>query len=106
MIVVSGRDRNNGIQPARTAHIDFSVKGLQDTVRWGRHDIAKAAQAEIDAEDAGGGPRYAAYRIWVRNEPSVPKSAFTIDIASSVLSNQSRRTPSPCSIGEPSTTPR
>ncbi|KAF2172720.1 hypothetical protein M409DRAFT_16682 [Zasmidium cellare ATCC 36951] len=81
---VSGKDRNNAIPPARTAHIDFSVQGLRDTVRWGRQDIAREAQAAIEAEDAGEAPRYAAYSIWrplkpVKKDPLAMLDWRTVD---------------------------
>ncbi|CAK3795458.1 Hypothetical predicted protein [Lecanosticta acicola] len=61
---VTGRQAATSLQPSRAFHVDYSVKGLQDTVRWCRKDIVEVAKPTIDAEDAGLSPRYAAYSIW------------------------------------------
>lgn len=67
-----GRDKANRLEPARVMHVDYNVQGLKDTVRYNRKDIKKAAQAAIDAEDAGGEPRYAVYSIWVSTSSISP----------------------------------
>lgn len=60
-----GRDAKNSIPPARMVHVDYSLKGLRDTVRFGRKDIYDVAKAAIDAEEEGKSPRYACYAVWV-----------------------------------------
>lgn len=61
---VNGR-QDAGLEPARFAHCDYTLRGLKRTARYCRKDIKDAAQAALDAEDAGGPPlRYAAYSVW------------------------------------------
>lgn len=54
-------------------HIDLSLQGLEQTLRYCRHDIAEFASNMLEAQDrrAAGEenvriPRFAAYSIWVR----------------------------------------
>ena len=48
------------------AHIDYSLTGLKDSVRYCRKDIKAAGQEALDAEDANAAevPRYASYSVW------------------------------------------
>ena len=60
-----GKEVGASLEPARGAHIDYSVLGLQRTARYCRHDIRTAAREALAAEDAGEAvPRYAAYSVW------------------------------------------
>ncbi|CRG92820.1 hypothetical protein PISL3812_09890 [Talaromyces islandicus] len=61
---VVGRDSEESIPPARMVHVDYSLKGLRDTVRLARKDIFETAKSAIDAEDRGESPRYACYSVW------------------------------------------
>jgi len=61
---VNGR-QDAGLEPARFAHCDYTLKGLKRTARYCRKDITAAAQDALDAEDNNTEPkRYAAYSIW------------------------------------------
>jgi hypothetical protein len=62
---VVGRNAEESIPPARMVHVDYSMKGLRDTVRFGRKDILEIAELAIDAEGRGESPRYACYSVWV-----------------------------------------
>ncbi|KAF2166411.1 hypothetical protein M409DRAFT_23051 [Zasmidium cellare ATCC 36951] len=83
---IAGRDINRSVEPLRNVHIDFSNKGLRDTVRYCRHDFRKAGKAALDAEDAGSKnvPRYAAYSVWrplvtVKRDPLAACDWRTVD---------------------------
>lgn len=59
--------------PARQMHIDLSLEGLEQTLRYCRRDIAEFASNMLEAQDrvAAGEenvrvPRFAAYSVWVR----------------------------------------
>ncbi|KAK3699029.1 hypothetical protein LTR37_016633 [Vermiconidia calcicola] len=61
---VNGR-QDAGLEPARFAHCDYTLRGLKRTARYCRKDITAAAQEALDAEDNNTEPkRYAAYSIW------------------------------------------
>ena len=62
-----GKQQDQSLEPARIAHIDYTMKGLRDSARYCRSDIKAAAQNALDAEDvkAKDVPRYAAYSVWV-----------------------------------------
>lgn len=61
---MNGR-QDAGLEPARFAHCDYTIRGLKRTARFCRQDIKDAAQPALDAEDEGGGLlRYAAYSVW------------------------------------------
>ena len=63
-ISVNGRT-DAGLEPARFAHCDYTLRGLKRTARYCRQDIKDAAQAALDAEDSNAEPkRYAAYSVW------------------------------------------
>lgn len=53
-------------------HIDLSLEGLEQTLRYCRRDIAEFASNVLEAQDrrAAGEdvqvPRFAAYSVWVR----------------------------------------
>lgn len=57
--------------PARQMHIDLSLEGLEQTLRYCRRDIAEFAAPMLEAQDrraAGENvnvPRFAAYSVWV-----------------------------------------
>ncbi|OAG09721.1 uncharacterized protein CC84DRAFT_1235569 [Paraphaeosphaeria sporulosa] len=54
-----------GLEPARFAHVDYTLEGLKRTARYCRKDIKAAAQEALDAEDANkDAKRYAAYSVW------------------------------------------
>lgn len=61
---VNGR-QDAGLEPARFAHCDYTLRGLKRTARYCRKDIAAAAQEALEAEDKGTEPkRYAAFSVW------------------------------------------
>lgn len=63
---MSGR-QDAGLEPARFAHVDYTLEGLKRTARCCRKDIKAAAQDALDAEDGKEGAtprRYAAYSVW------------------------------------------
>jgi len=84
---VSGR-QDAGLEPARFAHVDYTLKGLKRTARYCRQDIKAAAQDALDAEDANGPPkRYAAYSVWrplkpVKRDPLAVADWRTTDASS------------------------
>lgn len=62
--LVNGR-QDAGLEPARFAHCDYTLRGLKRTARYCRTDITAAAQEALDAEDNKTEPRrYAAYSVW------------------------------------------
>lgn len=65
MFAVNGR-QDAGLEPARFAHCDYTLRGLKRTARYCRKDITAAAQPALDAEDDGNAQplRYAAYSVW------------------------------------------
>ena len=66
-IRVLGKDREESLPPAGFAHIDYTLRGLKDSVRYCNKFTKAAGQEALDAEDSGGcAPRYAAYSVWVR----------------------------------------
>ena len=66
MLLVYGKEVGSSLEPARIAHIDYSLQGLKDSARYCRKDISTAGREALDAEDAGREvPRYAAYSVWV-----------------------------------------
>ena len=68
---VIGKEQKESLEPARNAHIDYTLRGLRDSARYCRKDIKEAAQHALDAEDMGEeAPRYAAYSVWVRHTSS------------------------------------
>jgi len=73
------------MEPARVAHIDYSVKGLRDSARYCRKDIKAAAQSALDAEDSNAThvPRYAAYSVWV-SQNSIAELSYWAKRACSV----------------------
>ena len=53
------------------AHIDLTLQGMRNTVRFARKDIAEWAQDILEAEDAGRPTsRYAIYSVWVSVRPT------------------------------------
>lgn len=62
------------------AHIDLTLEGLRETLRWARRDMRDAADPIFEAEarrEAGEKdvrvPRFAAYSVWVGPSfPSIP----------------------------------
>ena len=61
---VNGR-QDAGLEPARFAHCDYTLRGLKRTARYCRKDIMDAAKEALEAEDSGTEPkRYAAYSVW------------------------------------------
>ena len=83
---VNGR-QDAGLEPARFAHCDYTVRGLKRTARYCRQDIKDAAQEALDAEDAGDEPkRYAAYSVWrpikpVKRDPLAVADWRTTDVS-------------------------
>lgn len=81
---VNGR-ADAGLEPARHAHCDYTVRGLKRTARYCRTDIKAAAQAALDAEDNDTEPkRYAAYSVWrpikpVKRDPLAVADCRTTD---------------------------
>lgn len=88
--VVGGREPNSGQEPSRMAHVDLTVEGLRNTLRFARKDMLEMAQPifEAEARRAAGEkdvrvPRFAAYSVWV-NIPLIPfpsHSASTNEIS-------------------------
>jgi hypothetical protein len=68
-LAVIGKVIDASLEPARVAHVDYSLQGLRSCARYSRRDIAALAQEALEAEDADENevPRYAMYSIWVRN---------------------------------------
>jgi len=83
---VNGR-QDAGLEPARFAHCDYTLRGLKRTARYCRKDIKAAAQPALDAEDNNGDPiRYAAYSVWrpikpVKRDPLAVADWRTTDVA-------------------------
>jgi hypothetical protein len=62
---VSPQDLEKSLEPARGLHVDYTLKGLYDTIRHCRADMADAGAGAIAALDAGERPpRVAAYSVW------------------------------------------
>lgn len=84
---VYGRDTAEmSLPPARMAHSDYTVKGIQDSVRYCRKDIHDAGKEALQAEDRKDAhvPRYAAYSVWrpirtVKKDPIAACDWRTID---------------------------
>ncbi|KAK3620614.1 hypothetical protein LTR22_025515 [Elasticomyces elasticus] len=64
--VVYGKVEDQSLEPSHLAHIDYSLQGLRDSVRYCRKDICAAAVEALKAEDEGveNVPRYAAFSVW------------------------------------------
>lgn len=68
-----GKDAGGSLEPARIAHIDYTINGLRNTARYRRDDIVALGQKTLDAEDAVARgekvkvPRMASFSVWVRS---------------------------------------
>ncbi|EXJ71369.1 uncharacterized protein A1O5_05176 [Cladophialophora psammophila CBS 110553] len=63
--VVSPQEPERSLEPARALHVDYTLKGLRDTIKYCRADFAEAGAEAIKAHEAGNrGPRVAAYSVW------------------------------------------
>ncbi|KIW67783.1 hypothetical protein PV04_07012 [Phialophora macrospora] len=63
--MVSPSDTARSLEPARGLHVDYTLRGLLDTVRHCRADISAAGADALAALDAGTRPpRVAAYSVW------------------------------------------
>lgn len=71
LFTVMGKDVESSLEPLRTAHLDYTLKGLRSNIRYVRKDVEEMGRAAVAAEEeAKAGkdvrvPRYAAYSIWV-----------------------------------------
>lgn len=71
-----GKELSKSREPLRVAHIDFTLRSLQQTARYRMQETYDAAKEAIEAEDARLNgerdvrvPRYAAYSVWVSTFP-------------------------------------
>ncbi|OAP60994.1 hypothetical protein AYL99_05998 [Fonsecaea erecta] len=63
--LVSPQEADKSLEPARAMHVDYTIKGLRDTIKHCRADFAEAGAEAIKAHEAGSrGPRVAAYSVW------------------------------------------
>ncbi|OQV09277.1 hypothetical protein CLAIMM_13413 [Cladophialophora immunda] len=62
---IAPQEAERSLEPARALHVDYTLKGLLDTIKYSRADMAEAGAEAIKAHDAGTrGPRVAAYSVW------------------------------------------
>ncbi|RMZ66297.1 GA4 desaturase [Pyrenophora seminiperda CCB06] len=84
-ILVAGSQGTTATGPVGKAHIDLTLQGMRNTVRFARKDIAEWAQDILRAEDAGRpAPRYAIYSAWrplrtVERDPMTVCDYRTVD---------------------------
>ncbi|KAF2168949.1 hypothetical protein M409DRAFT_52933 [Zasmidium cellare ATCC 36951] len=68
--LVMGKEVESSLEPLRTAHLDYTLKGLRSNIRYVRKDVEEMGRAAVEAEEAVKAgrdvrvPRYAAYSIW------------------------------------------
>ncbi|KIX94929.1 uncharacterized protein Z520_09239 [Fonsecaea multimorphosa CBS 102226] len=64
--MVSPQEADKSLEPARAMHVDYTLKGLRDTIKHCRADMVEAGAEAIRAHEAGEsrGPRVAAYSVW------------------------------------------
>ncbi|KIW91169.1 uncharacterized protein Z519_08064 [Cladophialophora bantiana CBS 173.52] len=63
--MISPQEPERSLEPARALHVDYTLKGLRDTIKYCRADFAEAGAEAIKAYEAGNrGPRVAAYSVW------------------------------------------
>jgi len=90
-VFVGGKAPNSGQEPSRMAHVDLTVDGLRETLRYARRDMHEMAQPifEAEARKAAGEkdikvPRFAAYSVWrplfspVKRDPLAVLDARTL----------------------------
>ena len=62
---VTPQEAEKSLEPARGVHVDYTLKGLLDTISHCREDISSAGLDAIRAIDAGvRPPPVAAYSVW------------------------------------------
>ncbi|KAJ9607576.1 hypothetical protein H2200_007654 [Cladophialophora chaetospira] len=70
--MISPIDPAKSLEPARSVHVDYTMKGLLDTVRYCREDMSLAGTEALKAIDAGKRPpRVAAYSVWRPLKPVI-----------------------------------
>ena len=86
-----GKKVESSVEPARGIHCDYSFKGLQNVVRYGRPDIVDAAKEILEAEDTASktgepynGPRFAALSVW-RPVKTVRRDPLAVSVSASIL---------------------
>ncbi|KAK6851855.1 hypothetical protein PG995_011980 [Apiospora arundinis] len=89
--------------PARQMHIDLSLEGLEQTLRYCRRDIAEFASNVLEAQDrrAAGEenvrvPRFAAYSVWralktVKRDPIAVCDWRSLDKESDLVPTENRK---------------